>query len=199
MSELKVNKISPATGTAFTLGDSGDTFTVPSGATITNSGTATGFGGGGKVKQMVYANFQTATSSTGAMPYDNTIPQITEGREIMTLAITPTSASSLLKIEVIMQGSISNHAQYQMALFQDSTADALAVARVRGDAQAAVHLENNSLMFVMVAGTTSATTFRTRFGAVSGTSYFNSAADATSAFGGRCNSAMVITEIETGT
>ena len=43
MSELKVNKISPATGTAFTLGDSGDTFTIPSGATIVNSGTATGF------------------------------------------------------------------------------------------------------------------------------------------------------------
>ena len=43
-SELKTNKISPATGTAFTLGDSGDTFTIPSGATITNSGTATGFG-----------------------------------------------------------------------------------------------------------------------------------------------------------
>ena len=34
MSELKVNKISPATGTAFTLGDSGDTFTVPSGFTM---------------------------------------------------------------------------------------------------------------------------------------------------------------------
>jgi len=52
-SELKTNKVSPATGTAFTLGDSGDTFTLPSGgtltvasgATITNSGTATGFGG----------------------------------------------------------------------------------------------------------------------------------------------------------
>ena len=47
MSELKVNKISPATGTAFTLGDSGDTFTVPSGATIVNSGTATVFGTAG--------------------------------------------------------------------------------------------------------------------------------------------------------
>ena len=46
MSEVKVNKISPSSGTAFTLGDSGDTFTVPSGATIVNSGTATGFGGG---------------------------------------------------------------------------------------------------------------------------------------------------------
>ena len=44
MSELKVNKISPSSGTAFTLGDSGDTFTVPSGATIVNSGTATNFG-----------------------------------------------------------------------------------------------------------------------------------------------------------
>jgi len=44
-SELKVDKISPASGTAFTLGDSGDTFTVPSGCTITNSGTASGFGG----------------------------------------------------------------------------------------------------------------------------------------------------------
>jgi len=43
-SEIKSNKISPATGTAFQFGDSGDTFTIPSGATIANSGTATGFG-----------------------------------------------------------------------------------------------------------------------------------------------------------
>ena len=42
--EVKTNKISPSSGVAFTLGDSGDTFTIPSGATITNSGTATGFG-----------------------------------------------------------------------------------------------------------------------------------------------------------
>jgi hypothetical protein len=44
MSTLEVGKIVPATGTAITLGDSGDTFTIPSGATIANSGTATGFG-----------------------------------------------------------------------------------------------------------------------------------------------------------
>ena len=43
-SEIKANKISPATGTAFTFGDSGDTFTIPSGVTLTNSGTASGFG-----------------------------------------------------------------------------------------------------------------------------------------------------------
>ena len=44
MSTLEVNKITPAgSGTTVTLGDSGDTFTIPSGATIANSGTATGF------------------------------------------------------------------------------------------------------------------------------------------------------------
>jgi hypothetical protein len=45
MSELKVNKVTPRSGTTVTLGDSGDTITIPSGATITNNGTATGFGG----------------------------------------------------------------------------------------------------------------------------------------------------------
>ena len=42
--EIKANKISPSSSTAFQLGDSGDTFTIPSGATIVNSGTATNFG-----------------------------------------------------------------------------------------------------------------------------------------------------------
>ena len=50
MSLLNVNKVDPATGTALELGSSGDTLTVPSGATLSiagtinaSSGTATGF------------------------------------------------------------------------------------------------------------------------------------------------------------
>jgi hypothetical protein len=60
MSEVKVNKISPRTacGTV-TLGDSGDTFTIPSGATITNSGTATGFGATGET------SWDTTVKTTG--------------------------------------------------------------------------------------------------------------------------------------
>ena len=50
MSEIKVNKITPRAACGTTqLGDSGDTFTIPSGATISNLGTATGFGGTGVV------------------------------------------------------------------------------------------------------------------------------------------------------
>ena len=44
MSTLEVNKITPSTGTSITLGDSGDTFTIPSGVTLTNNGTVTGIG-----------------------------------------------------------------------------------------------------------------------------------------------------------
>ncbi len=43
MSEVKTEKVS-ARVTSLQLGDSGDTITIPSGATIANSGTATGFG-----------------------------------------------------------------------------------------------------------------------------------------------------------
>ena len=50
MSEVKVNKISPRTNCGTVqLGDSGDTITIPSGATITNSGTASGFGSTGEI------------------------------------------------------------------------------------------------------------------------------------------------------
>ena len=37
MSEIKVNKVSPRSGTGVQLGDSGDTITVPSGATLTGT------------------------------------------------------------------------------------------------------------------------------------------------------------------
>ena len=65
MSEIKVNKISPRTGTSVTLGDSGDTFTIPSGATFTNSGTATGFGGNGAANWQSTIKTSTFTAVAG--------------------------------------------------------------------------------------------------------------------------------------
>ena len=43
MSEVKTDKLSPRTGSGtVTLGTSGDTFSIPSGVTLSNSGTAKG-------------------------------------------------------------------------------------------------------------------------------------------------------------
>ena len=68
MSEVKVNKISPRSGTTVTLGDSGDTFTIPSGATINNQGTATNFGATGSaswVTSSIKTSTFTATAGEG--------------------------------------------------------------------------------------------------------------------------------------
>ena len=57
MSEVKTDKLSPRTGSGtVTLGTSGDTFTIPSGVTLTNNGSSSGFDSG-------LASVQTFTSS----------------------------------------------------------------------------------------------------------------------------------------
>ena len=43
-STIYVDKLDPQSGTALEIGTSGDTITIPSGVTITNSGTSSGFG-----------------------------------------------------------------------------------------------------------------------------------------------------------
>ena len=65
MSEVKVNKISPRSGTGLQLGDSGDTITIPSGATIDNQGTATNFGATGSAS-WVTGSIKTATFTATA-------------------------------------------------------------------------------------------------------------------------------------
>ena len=73
MSEIKVNKISPRSGTDVTLGDSGDTFTIPSGATIVNNGTQTGFGREGSVDwQTSSIKTTTFTAASGEGYFVNT-------------------------------------------------------------------------------------------------------------------------------
>ena len=73
MSEIKVNKISPRTacGTT-TLGDSGDTFTIPAGVSITNSGTASGFGATGAVSWNTTVKTSGFTATTGEGYFVNT-------------------------------------------------------------------------------------------------------------------------------
>ena len=72
MSEVKVNKISPRSGTEVTLGDSGDTFTIPSGATINNQGTATNFGATGAVSWNTTVKTSTFTAVAGEGYFVNT-------------------------------------------------------------------------------------------------------------------------------
>src|SRR5210317_1390053 len=73
MSEVKVNKISPRTNCGTVqLGDSGDTITIPAGATITNNGTQTGFGRTGTVDWDTTAKTANFTAVSGNGYFVNT-------------------------------------------------------------------------------------------------------------------------------
>lgn len=147
----------------------------------------------GTVVQVV--NTQTGAVSTGttAIPLDDTIPQNTEGDEYMTLAITPSSATNKLKIDVVLFGSNNSGANNMAALFQDSTAAALASGISVSNAGGSV--ECITFTHYMNSGTTSATTFKVRGGGNSGTFTFNGAASAR-IFGGVMASSITISEIK---
>jgi len=70
MSEIKVNKLTPRTacGTT-TLGDSGDTINIPAGVTISNNGTATGFGATGAVNWDVSSIKTVTFTATAGVGY----------------------------------------------------------------------------------------------------------------------------------
>lgn len=158
-SEIKANKISPATGTAFTIGDSGDTFTVPSGATlavasgatISNAGTSSGFG---KVLQVVSDSHSTqeSTSSTTFVATS------------LTASITPSSTSN--KILVMFQNCFYvNSPQYRggATVYRDATnlSSATGFGVIRGGSTSGGDdaAGNLGAIFLDSPATTSATTY----------------------------------------
>jgi hypothetical protein len=147
----------------------------------------------GKVVQVVWTETGSVDTGTVQIPYDDTIPQSTDGDEYMSLAITPTSATNKLKIEVVLNGAFDGGADVTLALFQDGAADALAAVQI-GYASGVQNC--TSFFHYMTAGTTSPTTFKVRAGAhQSGTFTFNGYGGARK-YGGVMASSITITEIQ---
>jgi len=134
---------------------------------------------------------EVATGTT-IIPLDDTIPQITEGDEYITVSITPTSATNILIIEAQLILSVSNANYSTTALFQDTTADALTVALPYNGSATGENVV--TLNYEVVAGTTSSTTFRIRAGGTSGTMTFNGDSGIRR-LGGACNSYIKVTEV----
>ena len=150
----------------------------------------------GSVLQVV--NYQTGALTTGTtlLPADDTIPQNTEGFEVMTLAITPKFATSMLIIQSVAHVSVSIAGSYrlQSALFQDTTASALAASSMWADSGNQCQSEQ-IINHKMTSGTTSATTFKIRVGTqVAGTLSFNGSSGVR-LFGGVMASSITIWEI----
>jgi len=149
----------------------------------------------GSILQVVNADLASFFSTSATIPLDDTIPQITEGAEILTCAITPTSATSKLIIDVVMNVANDNASNISyICLFQDSTANALRAAWSRTVA-ANNPVSPMVLKHYMTAGTTSSTTFRVRGGSSSASTFQINGGSGTRYQGGSLISSITITEI----
>jgi len=147
-----------------------------------------------QVVQVVSAEDAITASGTTTLPNDDTIPQNTEGDEYMTLAITPKSTSNILVIEAMLHiGHGTTNDRITVALFQDSTADALSCLTQRNHNNS--YTDTCRFIHKMTAGTTSATTFKFRAGGSIGTLYFNRDS-AGRKYGGTMISSITITEYQ---
>jgi|DEB0MinimDraft_10_1074344.scaffolds.fasta_scaffold86964_1 hypothetical protein len=158
-SEIKANKISPATGTAFTLGDSGDTFTLPSGATLSGAGAitipsggsltidsgatitnnGTNGGGFGKVLQVVSSTKTTTQTISTA-----TFTAITN----LDVSITPSSTSS----KILIIAAVSAYRFGAIRLYRNGSSLGV-TSPINED-------NDSSLLYLDSPATTSSTTYQ---------------------------------------
>jgi hypothetical protein len=133
----------------------------------------------------------TVLTGTTQMPYDNTIPQITEGIEVLSRSITPQSSNSILEID--FQIIIASDASERLAaaLFKVGTSNALICSFTYS-------LTNETKIITgkhrILSGSTSAQTFTIRAGGnQAGTRTINGTAGS-QFYGGVLNTYIMIKE-----
>ena len=150
----------------------------------------------GAVVQVVNSQIGTVVSCSTNIPLDDTAaPVITEGDEVTTVAITPTSASNNLKIDVVTFGSPGTANGHNItALFRDAEANALAVGCAGGETERTYKCVK--FTHYMSAPSTGTHTFRVRTGSNTGTFYVNGTLAGAGIFTDLMFSSITITEIQ---
>lgn len=162
------------TGVGGTLGD------LAGLDTITRAYIGTGFGVV-VAGDTIVASTSSVVTCSGTIPYDNSIPQISEGTQILSGSFTPASASSILEIEARCFASLSAAQNASIALFRDTGSDALAAAWRRYDS---ANMQDILIRHRMASWGTTPSTLQIRGGGASGTLYVNGNASGTQVGGG---------------
>ena len=158
---------------------------------------ATGGSGGGIVTQQQRTATGAFFTMATLMPDDDTIPQQTEGDEIITVTITPTATDSILLVEATVMGAIDQAERtLSMAIFRDATADAIAATVVAGsdDTSLSDYTSVGSIRTWVTSGSISATTFKIRCGDDSGAQSTVNGQDLSRRYGGVANTSITVTE-----
>jgi len=139
MSTLEVNKITPSTGTDITLGDSGDTFTIPSGVTLNgSSATLTGFATTNGITEMDMWRLTTAFTGDGVLTsnlerVDTVFDKIGTGvSESSGIFSFPTTGIYLIKFNANIVLGSGNSSLYTNIIIDATTDNSTYTARAEG-------------------------------------------------------------------
>lgn len=127
----------------------------------------------GSVLQMQYQEYKLATTISDVIPYDDTIPQVGEGFEVFSQAITPSSTSSKILVEWQLWAARDGTARcFITALFSNGAANA--IAAISSGANNAARVPGQVVgCFLDAPATTSPTTYSLRVGPNSSTFELN--------------------------
>lgn len=146
----------------------------------------------GTVIDRAFAEYTTNADLTAQIPADDTIPQNTEGTQIISLSFTPKSATSRLRLRFQASGAGSVDTSLAAALFSSASASALKASFVTTSAG-----RNGTLVLEheYVPGATSALTFSVRVGPMGAATVRLNGSNASRYFGGTMGATLAIEEI----
>jgi hypothetical protein len=150
--------------------------------------------GPGGVVQTSYAEYTANSNLTAVIPVDDTIPQNTEGTEILSVPITPKFSTSRVLVQFQGQFAISNVNNGIAALFRDAAAPSLATQHVTQDI--ADFSKSWSFQYLDSPATTSAITYRIRVGPGSAATLRLNGLTISRRFGGTSRATLIVQEIK---
>lgn len=145
-----------------------------------------------------FASNETGVMATGVntIPFDNTLPQVTEGDQYLSLIYTPKKIGATCYIDIEMFLASSAGQQMCVALFKDGAANAVAVGAETLSAANVAQMVRCRYKFVV--SSLAAITFTVRAGGNNaGTTTFNGV-NGVQAYGGAMSSGIYLQEVMPG-
>jgi len=147
----------------------------------------------GKVLQSLYSEYTGQGTLSGTIPTDASIPQVDEGNELFSQAITASSGSNTIEIVAVIYGAPQGTANTNAAIFLDGGSDAIYACQTGHDAGGGNEPANGVVRFRVSAVDTSEHTYTVRVGPNTG-NYFPNSNQATNIFPGVAKCTMTVTE-----
>lgn len=149
----------------------------------------------GDVVQIVRTDSGAVATGTTILPYDNSIPQITEGDQYLSQAITPTASPNILAVNSTIVGAVNAaNLTWTTALFRDATANALAAVPVWNGGNVSQAIPG-ALDWKTQAASISSTTLRVRAGPNNTATFTLNGGGGTRLLGGVMNSFIQVQEL----